>query len=48
MMLFDPGKGISLEDKNHTSRRMNFFKICPDWAGNFRGFIFVQLSILQA
>ena len=25
-MLFDPGKGISLEDKNHTSRRMNFLK----------------------
>ena len=24
-MLFDPGKGTSLEDKNHTSRRMNFF-----------------------
>jgi len=24
LMLFDPGKGISFEDKNHPSRRINF------------------------
>jgi hypothetical protein len=40
LMLFDPGKGISFEDKNHPSRRINFiFLIWPDQAGSFRRFM---------